>query len=232
MRMNLPIIALAIFAYAFPLTARGDQSSSQIAVTGQGVIIVEPDMARLTVGVTKQARLAAEAVDLMSVDLSLVISALIESGVTENDIQTSQLQVNPQHSYDNANGSSKLVGYVANSTVTVQVLDLDELPGVLDEVLSKGANQLNGLQFDVVDRAPHLEAARRAAVANAMEKAGVFADAAGVKLGRLISLREGGASHETGVRAFMSDSPSESVPVMAGEIRIDAKVDVIYALDE
>lgn len=124
------------------------------------------------------------------------------------------------------------MGYAAFADIQVQVFDLDILGSVLDAAVRDGANQMNGLRFEIADKAPHLVAARRAAVADARAKADVYADAAGTKLGSIILIAEGGnASMPSPMMAEASfDSASRSVPIAAGELQISARVSIVWEL--
>ena len=115
--------------------------------------------------------------------------------------------------------------------LTVRVRNLGSLGEVLDAVVKDGANRLGGVRFDVLNPEPLLNAARRAAVADARAKAALFADAAGVSLGDLIRLEEQG----TGLRPqpmmemrMMADS--SGIPVAGGEVSLQASLTLVYAI--
>lgn len=203
----------------------------QISVTGRGDVTVVPDMARISLGVAHEARSAAAAMELMSDAMAAVLAKLSATGIAAQDVQTSQLQLNPLRVYNNENGTSQISGYRASSNVTIRVYDLDALGRVLDAAVQSGANEMRGLQFDVAEPAPHKTAARELAVANARGKAGVFASAAGVDLGPLLSLAEGAA---VGVPVMMEMSLARGadVPIAAGDMVISADVTMVYAVTE
>ena len=221
--------ASLIVALTLPGLAASAETGS-ISVSGQGHVSVVPDMARINLGVLTNAATANDAVEDMSDRLDGILASLMDAGISETDIQTSALRVNPIQDYNSVTGRSRITGYQAQSTLSVTVSDLDDLGRVLDQALSDGANQLNGLQFDVADRAPHEDAARRLAVADAMSKAGVLSDAAGVNLGALLSMAEGGAQAGP-IRMEMSLARDAGVPVAAGDISISATVSMTYAIE-
>lgn len=224
-----PLFASLFLAIALPSTA-ASADEAVISVSGQGQVNVIPDMATINLGVLTTSATASDAVAAMSERLALVLDNLIAAGVAETDIQTSSLRVNPIQDYNSVTGRSRITGYQAQSTLRVDVKELDSLGAVLDQALTDGANQLNGLNFDVSNRAEHLDAARRLAVADAMSKAGVLTDAAGVRLGQLISISEGGAN--TGpIRMEMSLARDAGVPVAAGDISISASVSMAYTIE-
>jgi hypothetical protein len=111
------------------------------------------------------------------------------------------------------------------------VRDIDILGAVLDVVVENGANELHGLQFDVTNRRPHLQEARRLAVADARAAADVLADAAGVELGPLIKMSEGGDRMRAPVAMFdMAMTREASTPVAAGEMSVQTQVEMIYEI--
>jgi len=178
-----------------------------------------PDMATITIGVAHQADSASEAVGLMSDAMAQVIDELSGAGIAPRQMQTSSLRVDRIDSYNNQTGKSVFEGFRASNRVTVQVLELGNLGGLLDVVFASGANDLGQLQFGVTDQSEALEAARRAAVADARAKAETYADAAGVTLGDLVSLTEGGARAAPVAMMEMARS-ADSVPIAQGEVTL------------
>ena len=86
----------------------------------------------------------------------------------------------------------RIVGYTVSNSVTVTVRDLAQLGPVLDAVVSSGVNQMNGLSFSIAEPEPLRNEARKMAVAEARTRAELYAQAAGVSLGRILSISEAG----------------------------------------
>ena len=226
---TLQIASLLLCSAVIPAVAQ----DAGLTVTGTGQVVASPDMASLSLGVLAQAPTAAQAVRDMSADMDKVMASLTAAGIAPEDIQTSGLRVDVQQSYDEATQSSRITGYVAATDVSVQVLDLSKLGQTLDAVVQEGANQMNGLTFDLQDRKPALDDARRAAVADAMDKAELYAQAAGVALGPVQSLTESGASGGAPQPYMrMAMDSAEQVPVAAGQITISADVTVTWGFGE
>ena len=61
--------------------------------------------------------------------------------------------------------------YTVNNTVYVTVRDLQVLGKLLDVVVRSGANSINGITFDVVDKSRAISEARRLAVESARSQA-------------------------------------------------------------
>ncbi len=225
MRIFLTLLLLSLTTPVFAQTP-------QISVSGRGEVAIAPDIARITLGVVAEAKAATEAMDLMGADLAQVIAGLTAAGVAPEDMQTSGLNLDLIRDYDSNRDTPRIVGYIARSDVAVTIRDLDALGAVLDTLIEGGANQMTGLQFDVADRAPHLTAARQAAVADARAKADTFATAAELTLGAVQQIAEatqGGQPMPMMEMRMAADSGP--VPVAQGQIVISADVAITYALD-
>lgn len=218
------ITGLAVVLAANPAFAQ------EINVTGRGEVSVAPDMARISLGVTREDESAAKALDAMSVQLERVIAELSAAGIEGSDIQTSSVRLDLRQDYNSTSGVNRITGHIASSDVQITVNDLSGLGAVLDAVAEAGATQMNGLQFDVSDRDTHLDEARRLAVVDARAKATLFAQAADVTLGSLIELSESGAA-PTHYQAEAAFSRSASVPIAPGEIDIFATITMRYTAE-
>ncbi|MEL6645381.1 MAG: SIMPL domain-containing protein [Pseudomonadota bacterium] len=203
-----------------------------ITVTGEGRIEAVPDMATIRLGVMSEGRTAREAIDANSRAMAGVLGRIEAAVVAARDVQTQGFSVNPRWE-NRQNERPRIAGFVASNQVMVRVRDLDGLGELLDAVTRDGANSFDGLSFGLQDPAPAQDAARRAAVAEAQRKATLYAEAAGVTLGPLMSIDEGGAAPRPVpmARAEMSMA-MDGVPVAAGEVGVSAFVRLIYAIAE
>ncbi|MDO5646698.1 SIMPL domain-containing protein [Paracoccus sp. (in: a-proteobacteria)] len=203
---------------------------SRLTVSGQAELRIAPDMAVIDLGVSSQAANAADAMHQTSDLQSAVIKALNDGGVDDANIQTSGLTLNPVMTYQDGQ-APKVTGYQAVNRVSVRVVDLERLGPVIDAVVTAGANEINGISFVRDDSADSLDQARADAVADARRKAMVLAQAAGVELGPVISLREssyGGGPQPMMMRQMAMDATA--APVQAGQLSLTAQVDMEYAL--
>ncbi|WP_204114903.1 SIMPL domain-containing protein [Shimia biformata] len=207
--------------------------AGRIEVTGIGTVEAAPDMAVITLGAEAQADTARDAMQQVSDITHAILSRLGRAGIAPRDMQTSDLSLHPVWSNYNSGDTRRITGFSASNRVTVRVRDMLALGGVLDAVLKDGANQFSGLQFTVQNPKPLMQDARRAAVADAREKAELYAEAAGVKLGAVVLISEAGSPAPRPVmmeRAMAADSAG--VPVAAGEVSLEARVSVIFEIAE
>ncbi|WP_347266060.1 SIMPL domain-containing protein [Paracoccus sp. (in: a-proteobacteria)] len=205
--------------------------SARLSVTGQGHATAQPDMAMITLGVSTQAATAAEAMEANASQQGAVIGTLKAQGIEARDIQTSGLNLAPQMDFSVQGQPPKLTGYVAQNSVTVRVRDLAGLGAVLDKLVASGANQISGISFLREDMTAAGDAARSAAVADARHRAEIMAEAAGMKLGRLVALSD--SRMIEGPRPMMAmaaEARSAGTPIEAGELEISANVTAVFAM--
>ena len=232
----LPALALlaAACSAAPQAAASGDVAAPRtIAVTGIGEAAAAPDMAVLNLGVQTQGATAAEALRQNSMQMRATIETLEELGIEERDIQTSGLMVNPRYDYERNNANPPLIGFTASNTASVKLRDLEKAGEVIDEAVRSGANSLSGISFDFADPEPLHERARRDAVAKAQAKAAVLSEAAGVRLGPILSIREGHAPAPGPMPALMRMETAAAdvfAPIRRGESTVTATVTIIYEI--
>lgn len=206
-----------------------DCAGALLTVSADGMARVAPDMASISLGVSKQAPTAAAAMDQVSQAQAAVIAALKQAGLPEDDIQTSGLTLSPRLEYPEGQ-APRVVGYGAQNMVTIRVQDLARLGAVLDGIVAAGANEVHGISFGRSDAGAAEDEARRAAVAEARHRAGVLAEAAGLTLGPVRAIRDvapGGMGPQPMAMRAMA---AEAVPVQAGTLDITASVEIDYAL--
>ena len=227
----IPASAIAL-ALALPLAAPALADDDILTVTGEGAAEITPDLATLQIGVTTTAATAAEALAANSAALDAALQRLRAAGIGDRDLQTSNLSVTPNWSgYDSSISGQQITGYTAMNMVTVKVRKLETLGTVLDAAVQDGANTLNGLTFGLQDPRPAMDAARQAAIEDAKAKAALFAEAAGVKLGRISVITEGGNYGGGPAPMYKEVAASAApVPVEAGQLSMQATVTVVWDL--
>ena len=203
---------------------------SRLIVSGQGEARVAPDLAEIQLGVTSQAESAAEAMQQNSEQQGAVIDALKNAGIEAANIQTSGLRLNPRMEYPE-NGAPTINGYEASNMVTIRVTDVSMLGEVLDSIVAAGANQIQGINFQRDDAEETADDALRAAVEDARRKADIMAEAAGMRLGPVISLRDTPIANGPAPMMMRAEAArGAATPIEAGELSLSAQVQVEYAL--
>lgn len=221
-----PLLVAAVVLSPLAVAA---ETLRQITVTGEGQVAVEPDMATVRLGVSQRAGQPVAAMNAVSASVEAVLARLTQMGIEARDMQTSNLSLYEVETRDR-DGNRVVEGYEASNMLSVRMRDLDQVGAVLGAVLQGGANRLNGLEFGLSDPSAARDAARQAAVADALAKAKLYAEAAGVELGEVISLSENssGAVAEQGLgRMAMMAS---DVPVARGELTLSQQITLVIAL--
>lgn len=225
-KMKVLSTALCI-AGAGMMPASADTSSHRISVVGEGAVTAVPDMLEISLSVQATAADASAAMREMATDLDAVLVTLMESGIPEDDLQTSGISLSPRYAntYE-TNEAPRITGFVASSDIAVTSRELSAAGAILDAVVVAGADQLNSLRFDVQDRAALEDDARRAAVADAIRKTTLYAQAAKITTGSILSISEIGTSGGGGPQMFETLG-ARSVAIAPGTLDITAQVSVV-----
>lgn len=160
----------------------------QVTVNGQGKIEYIPDIAIVSLGVqVDKVPQAATALSQLNATVDKVVTAVKKLGIEEKDIATANYSLSPQ--YDYVDNVSKLAGYSANQQINVKVREFNTKKDLLNQVIAAanqaGANQVNGVSFDVANLEELKQQARIKALQDAQTKAGDLANAVNVALGRI-----------------------------------------------
>lgn len=195
--------------------------------------MAKPDQAQLSAGVVTQARAAAAALAANNAAMNKVFATFKALGIPDNKIQTSNFSVTPQYPpYNEKNPQPhRIIGYQVSNQVTVIVDDLSKLGLALDAMVKSGVNQLDSVSFAIAKPEPLEERARRAAVADAIAKAKGMAQAAGVTLGPILSIQEGGSAIPPPMPRMARAMTAESVVIAPGENTVSALVSITYRIE-
>jgi uncharacterized protein len=229
------VLLLAIFTAVAAIAQSPDLPGARqpsITVAGTGESHSKPDFAQVQLGVVTEAPTAAEALRKNNEAMSQLIVMMRKRGIEDRDFQTSQFNVSPHYKYDKSQQEpARITGYQVTNEVHAKVRNLLALGAFLDETVSLGANQIRGISFGVAEPSLLLDEARKKAVADAQHRAGIYAEAAGLKIGKPIRIEE-----QTGSRpgpypmAHMDAAAASAVPVAPGEQTFSVTVTVRYAI--
>jgi uncharacterized protein YggE len=228
---SLFVAALAALAMS-PASARAVAASHTMTVSGEGEVKGVPDEAILSAGVVSQAATANEALAANRSAMSDVFATLKRQGIPDRSIQTSEFNVQPQYAPERQdNTPPRVVGYRVSNSVSVTIDDLSKLGAAIDALVASGANSMGGISFTIRDPKPLLRQAREAAVKDAMDRAAVYAKAAGLTLGHIVQIDEGAAQTPRPVfRAMAVDAVMAPTPIAAGEQTVSAEVTVTFEI--
>lgn len=201
-----------------------------VTVSATGSVNAVPDIARISSGVVTEAATAREALTANNALVRKLTDALKESGIASADMQTSSITVSPRYTHNAEGRAPRIDGYTVSNDLTVVVRDLARLGDILDQLVSLGANQIGGLSFDIADPSALRDTARRQAVELARKRAELYAEAAGAKVGEVLTISESNMSHIPRDHGFARAALAESVPIERGSQQVEVNVVATWAL--
>lgn len=221
-----------------PAAARGGGEGAvgvepaRVSVTGAGRVERAADVARATLVVEGIRPTAAEARAVAADAARAVIDAVLAAGVEPADVHTAGIDVSP--TWEHEGGRTVRTGFTVANRVAVTIRDLEQVGVVLDAALGAGATGLDGVTFALADRGPAEHEARVLAVADARARAATIASAAGMTLGPLTVIAEGGAPvplprRETRMMAMAADAGGPT-PVIPGSVEVIVTVTAEWEL--
>jgi uncharacterized protein YggE len=217
-----------------PVVAPASTGGRTITVVGEGKISLEPDIARVTIGVETMRPTVLEASAENRETLEAVLEALRAQGIAEEDIQTSGFSIFAERYGPEGPLPEGEVQYRVSNNVAVTIRDLDNVGTILDATIEAGANNIYGVQFDLDDPSTVESEARQLAVEDAQAKATDLAGLTGVELGEIISVSE-----VIGVSGgFYAGNFSEQAralggggaPIAPGQLDLIMQLQLVYAI--
>lgn len=210
-------------------------SGTRLDVVATGEVNRVPDLAIISAGVVTRAQTASQAISQNAQQMQRVVAALRRAGVAERDIQTSSINLNPEYRYVE-NQPPVLTGYQASNQVNVRFRNIGESGEILDALVAQGANQINGPTLTIDKPEAALDEARRAAIDVARQRAQLYAQATGKRVGRILAISESpGAGRpypmpmaEFAQRGAAADASTKIVP---GEQTLSVTLSVTFELE-
>ena len=241
------LFLVAVVAIGWVLPAFGDSGGHsgtipQLTVRGESILNVPADQMLLTVGVVTSALSADAALEQNTKKMREVKKALSKLGLTADEYRTGQFQVQPQWEprprQPVQDWQPRIVGYRVTNSLKITTGKLDLAGRIIEASIKAGANDIGSISFGLADPRRDRADAIKLATANAQADALSLAEAASVKLVKILSARldEAVASPQT----IRFESYGESALARAGsapgitpgEVVVRASVTLIYQLAE
>lgn len=218
----LPVLFSGVSAHG----QNAEPRSPAISVTGEATISSPPDLAVIQAGVTSQEKTAREAMAAGGEIMKAVLAVLKQAGIADADIQTSRLRLEPIREQQGSR-PARIIAVEATSLIAVQIRDVDKAADILDRMTNAGANLVTGIHFTLSAPSKLLDRARVDAMTDARRKAEIYAKAAGLTLGRALSISEGYVARPMANYAVRREA---AMPVAAGEEKLNLTVNVSFEL--
>lgn len=224
------VLAVSLGSAVQAQTQPDGPMQKNITVSATGTVDATPDIARIQTGVITEAETAAQALSGNSQAMAKLIAGLKESAIDAKDIQTSSFRVEPRYTNPRDGQAPEINGYRVVNEVHVVVRDITKLGSILDALVKLGANQMNGLSFDVSKAETLKDDARKQAIENALRRAKLLASAAGAEVGDVIAISEDVVHGGPRPYAMARAAKADMVPIEGGSETLEARVTVTWAL--
>jgi uncharacterized protein YggE len=239
MKYALLAAAALAAATALPPAAAAQQATinqtiagTRLDVTASGEVNRVPDLAIISAGVVTRATTARAALQQAANKMARVRAALTRAGVADRDIQTSNINLNPDYAYEN-NRPPRLTGYNASNQVTVKFRDIANAGEILDALVAEGANSINGPTLTVDKPQAALDEARTKAIAAARARADLYARSLGMRVVRVVAISESGGHFEPRPPMVMmarGEAASADTKIDPGEQTLQVNVSMTFEL--
>jgi uncharacterized protein YggE len=234
MRTRHLLLATLLITSSFSGVSADELAPNNIVASGNAEILTNPDRATIDIGVVNSAPGASAALRANNLEMARVVAAIRGIGIQDSAMQTSNFAIEAQHPQDKNGRSddSRTIGYEITNKLTITVGDLSKVAEIIDAAVKAGANSSNSVSFDVKNRSTIDDQVLADAVRDARHHAEIMAAAEHVKVGRVISITEttssGGMMDNISAGYKYEGMPT---PILAGQIPIDARVTVVFAIE-
>lgn len=215
-------------------------SSASISVSGVGQIKVDPDIAVLRIGAISQAKQPQTAQNSVNNTVKEILTSLENMGIGKKNLQTTNITLVPVYknikSKDGSSTTHQIIAYRASNTITAHIVHLERVGQVIAQAIDSGANNIQGLSYQLQDDSKAKANALKKAVDKAHQKAFAVASALGLDLGRVQQVQIGNTSanwfspRHTSIRSFAARKEVSPAPVEPGQVKVTANVTIIYHL--
>ncbi len=208
-----------------------------VSVSGEGKVMVTPDIAVLSLGISAQETTVAVAQSKASDAMSKVMDALAANGIDKKDIQTQRFSIDQVTKWDQDKQVEVLLGYRVTNIVSVKIRTVANAGAIIDAVAVAGGDltRISGISFTVDNPQPYYTDARKKAMEDAKAKADQMASLSGITLGKPTSISESSyVPVATPVpMPVYKDSAGASAPtsISPGETSITVYVNINYAIE-
>ncbi|MEM7734186.1 MAG: SIMPL domain-containing protein [Deinococcota bacterium] len=208
-----------------------------IHVSATGTAYGEPDIATVRLGVSLTGDMLETVLSNANTAAEAVVTALTTAGVSRSDIRTSAFNIFEEQTFNPMTGEAEAAGYRVTNVYAVTVRDVTALGRLLSEALAAGANRVQDVQYSVSEPSVLERSAREQAVNAARAKAEHLATLAGVNLAEVVMIQEtmnpvGNISTDFSMMNMMASEATMNVPTASGQLAIQVRVDMAFALAE
>jgi uncharacterized protein YggE len=199
-----------------------------LTVNGQGRVDVPPDHARLSVEVVTPGANPEAATSAHRERASRATTRLRDMKNDGVSIEQSSFSLSEHRNPERPNAPARSE-YRAVTTFELKVAPAENADKAITAIAASGLFEVRNLRFGVEDRNPGFDAARRSAVEDARRRAATYAEAAGVKLGEIVSINDADTRHPR--EAMLTSTMARGVQVIPPEaLTLNASVTITWRI--
>jgi uncharacterized protein YggE len=228
-------VVVALISLSFAPAAFADTSTSgTLTVDGQGSVMITPDLASLSLSVTRSAHTSAPALSHVNQRVDAIVKAVRGLGVPASGIQTDSVNTSCARVRVGPKGHKHRIKRCTASQ-SLSITSTTAIVGsVIDAATHAGASTINGPDFSFSNPSAGEVAAEKAAIADAKAQA----DSAAAQLGDTVtgvkSLIINPQSGVVGAPAApvlkTTGAPSAPTTIHPGTQEVDATVELVFTI--
>lgn len=226
----------AFFAAALAASAHAEEPFRRtVTVSGEGKVEAAPDRAVLPIAIETKDKQVAEAKRANDALTEKLLKVAGQYGIPKEKLKTSGIFVSPQYRWEEKTHKQVFETYVVNRSLEITIDALEKTEKIIAAVTEAGIDRVQGIQFTLANPEALEAEARTKAVRNAQARAQALAEAAGVKLGRVLTITSGGGGYAPPpmpmrAMAAKADMAESAPPTLPGVSSIEQQVTVVYEL--
>lgn len=206
-------------------------SDRTVTVVGEAKQQVNNEIASFSAGVTAINDNKDVAVKEVNDKVAKLIENIKNFGIEEKDIKTSNLSIYQQEDYIEATRRSQPGQWRVSNNVEVILRQVERTSELVDLLAGSGATDVYGPNLRIDEESDAGDELFTEAVADARAKAEKAAEAAGAKLGKVVSMTEAGSSSVVPFyRAAAEGMGGGGAPIEPGSSQISKTVTVVFEL--
>ncbi len=233
-------LSLTVFAHVAFAEALTGLERNLIITEGSGQVMGQNDSARIFIAVQTEGRDMKKTASENAAKTEAVIKAIEKLKIKDLKLKTSNYRVTPQKDFKAS--PPKITGYEVYNEIEVEMAGFDPEPlsthvsTVFGDALEKGANHIRSVQFFIKNKYSLEKEALIQATRQAVERAQILAEAAGLKLKRIATLStqpisQPVRSRMVGTQELKADAAAMAPPIEAGESTIHVQVSLSYEIE-
>jgi uncharacterized protein len=207
-----------------------------LVVSGSSTSRAIPDKVILTLGVQTVDKSARAAALSNSVAMNKIVSALLASGLRQNETSTSSFSISPNYNY--SKGANNITGFTVANSILIQSTNTANVAKWIDTSIANGANSVNSVYFTISDKklAEVKDRLIPKAIDDAKNKANIAAAAVGLKVTGVKSISINEFSYpplplqQQQLRTAPASANANATPILPGQQQVSLSIGIVFLI--